>query len=145
MQNLYLRRLFLNSSAQPVGLFKDVVAVCPAMWSSLKNVEPFKSDEGAVIFSQTDGIVREGKAFKSPESLSALEIVIRQLLGKEGDVIVRPPDNEELRIYWAVIGWDIDSPLFVVESRESEYILQFMEGHAFNVVYLNSITFSSNK
>ena len=139
-----LEKAFLSSGLEPVGLFKNVVAICPAMWSSFKNFEPFKSDEGAVIFSFTNGIKREGKAFKSLESLAALEIVLRKKVHDEGTIIIRPPNHEELRKYWAVIGWDLDSPLFVVSSGKSEYIFQFTDGHAANIVYLNSISFSSN-
>lgn len=131
-----LEKALQKNREKNVGLFKKAVAIGHSLWSELKSEEPYKSDPGPPVISFEDGVKLEGKGLKSNESMNSLERYLREKLNTDGPVIVRPPNREELIEYWAVIAWDINSPLFVAESSNSKIIFQFIDGHAGNVVLL---------
>jgi hypothetical protein len=135
-KELLEKALKKNEGGAAVGLFNGVVAICPSMWSEVKSIEPYKSDPGPKVMGMVDGEVFEGKGLRKRESLNALELYIRNKLNAEGPVTVRPPNRIDLIKYWAVISWDLDSPLFVAESSKSKYIFQFSDGRPLNVVLL---------
>jgi hypothetical protein len=133
-----LEKALQNTTSTPVGLFGGVVGICPKLWSEIKLKEPYKSDPGALTFASIDGFIQEGKAFKIKESMDALELYLRDELNSDGPVTIRPPNYEDLRRYWAVIGWDIETPLFVAENKKIIIIFDYddKDGHFWNVFLL---------
>jgi hypothetical protein len=133
-----LEKALQNTTSTPVGLFGGVVGICPKLWSEIKSKEPYKSDPGARTFVSVDGVIQEGKAFKIKESMDALELYLRDKLNSDGPVTIRPPNHEDLRKYWAVIAWDIETPIFVAGNNKINIIFDYdhKDGHFWNVVLL---------
>ena len=133
-----LEKALQNETKTPVGLFEDVVVICHRLWSELKSKEPYKNDPGARAVLVVDGVIQEGKAFKIRESMDALELYLRDKLNNDGPVTIRPPNRPDLTKYWAVIAWDIETPLFVAENNKLSIIFDFdySDGSFWNVVLL---------
>lgn len=45
------------------------------------------------------------------------------------DYIIRKANEKELIYYWSVISFDIDEPLLIVETKNHNYILNFLKGN----------------
>ena len=43
------------------------------------------------------------------------------------DYIIRKLKENELQYYWAIISFDIDEPLLIVETKDHKYILNILK------------------
>ena len=133
-----LEKALQNTTSNPVGLFGDIVAICSDLWPEIKEKEPYKSDPGARTMFSVNGVIKEGKAFKTREAMDALELHLRDKLNSNGPVTIRTPNHEDMIKYWDAIGWDIETPLFVAENIKIKIIFDYdpKDGHFWNVVQL---------
>ena len=133
-----LEKALQNKTSTPVGLFGGIVAICSDLWPEIKEKEPYKTDPGAHTMFSVNGVIKEGKAFKTREAMNALELHLRDKLISAGPVIVRPPSYEDMKKYWDAIGWDIETPLFVAKNTKIKIIFDYdpKDGHFWNVVQL---------
>ncbi|MBL8910163.1 MAG: hypothetical protein JNM17_05590 [Archangium sp.] len=63
---------------------------------------------------------------RSPEEFKAMMKLLRDL-APSGAVNIRPMTPEEMKLVWPFISWDLDEPLFVVESEGKKWLFDFDE------------------
>ncbi len=46
---------------------------------------------------------------------------------KGQNYIIRKLNEKELKYYWSIISFDIDEPLFILETKDHKYILNILK------------------
>ncbi|MEW6282133.1 MAG: hypothetical protein AB1758_26240 [Candidatus Eremiobacterota bacterium] len=127
----FLRTVLAPDYHGPEKLFGSVVACGPFLWDRVRGRPEMAAAEGPPMRIAPFGV--EGKGFKGEASCALLEKEIRASLATDGGFKVRRPTSDELALYWALIPYDIDEPIFVVESKRHRYLMHFMQGRVFAV------------
>jgi hypothetical protein len=117
------------------ALFEDMVFCGPGMWLNIRNDENIsKIKQGRFItkvpvlkpdgrFDHFDSM--EGKIFQTREQV----LVFWKALVKQADLdklTIRKLNQEELKIFWKLISFDITEPIFMVESDKHKFLVLFM-------------------
>lgn len=106
------------------SLLQNNLMIGPTLWKRFKNIETLKSIPDSVIFHIDDKEI-EGKISKNLEDSKKIWNVFTNEILK--DFKIRKANEYELKYYWATISFDINEPLFVIESENHKYILNFIE------------------
>jgi len=115
-------------------LFDKAVGCYPFLWSQLKNNSYFDSAEGAKIWLNIGkNRILTGKAFRSKKDLDSLQSFLVELIKKDSPFIVRKLNNEELSIYWSLIPFDIEEPIYVLNSKSHKLVLHFLHSFVFQI------------
>ena len=109
----------------------NVPLICgPGLWQHIKDDGGMtKIAKGDVTFNipTANGTQKlKGKLFQTKDEVAVFWKAFMKAYGTEKSTI-RRPTSEELRIYWAMITYDITEPLFVVESKSAAILVQFIE------------------
>ena len=106
------------------SLLQSKLIIGPTLWNNWKDIESLKSIPTKVKFHIDDKII-EGKA---TENNAEAKIVWNELKRNIANGFkIRKANKTELEYYWATISFDIDEPLFILESNEHFYILNFIK------------------
>jgi len=132
-----LTKVFL--SREKVELFGGVAAVYPPLWQEIKDKKPYSEDPGSKMTTFSDGEKMDGKGLKSEAAQAALVKFLQDKFSDPDQTVIRPPNYSELQSYWSIIGWDLSSPLFVVQNGKFRYIFEFQDGWVFTVYDLHSM------
>ena len=117
------------------ALFEDTLFCGPGLWERIKGEENIsKIKQGRLIMKlpvfKPDGRLdhfntMEGKLFQTHEQV----LVFWKALIKQSDLsnlTIRKLNPLELRMFWALISFDISEPVFMLESDKHKFIVQFM-------------------
>jgi hypothetical protein len=120
-----------------VKWFDKGVGCGPFLWMQLSKNDFFIKADGAKIFINapfSKGTQSfEGKSFRNPADLDSLQSFMVELLKKDGQFIIRKPNPLELRIYWSLIPYDIEEPIFVIETKSHRILVHFLNEHVFQI------------
>ncbi|MBB6331830.1 hypothetical protein HNP24_002780 [Chryseobacterium sediminis] len=106
------------------NLLGDNLIIGPTLWKRFKNLESLKSIPDSVIF-HIDDMEIEGKMSKTlKDSKKIWEEVKKEVSGKYQ---IRKANEDELKYYWSTISFDIEEPLFVLQTENHLYILNFIK------------------
>lgn len=62
-----------------------------------------------------------------------------QLAGRQ--VVVRKLTKAELEVHWAIISWDIEEPIFVVEAGDKRYLVDLQyDNQSYTVAVVDDLT-----
>jgi hypothetical protein len=116
-------------------VFSDKLICGPGLWPKIKDDPDMKKiTKGEVKFKiPTKNGEQElaGKLFQTNDEVAAFWKAFRRAYKSE-EATVRRPSREELRIYWAMISFDIEEPLFVVETKSASILVQFVSSPSGN-------------
>lgn len=147
-----LRRVFAADAADKdvLDLFEKKVLICgPGLWQEIKD-EPAVATmgEGKVTIQVPvlDGTAKptgreqkfKGQLFQTDEEVLAFW----KAFSKHADFAdfkVRKLTTEELRIYWAMISFDISEPVFVVEGKRHRILVQFTSPEQLRVAWIDDL------
>lgn len=120
-------KLLLDTTAKPdATTFKDTAFVLCGAWTHVKD-EPAAVQGSKPFVSQMeiDGqlVKVEGRLLNAPEQFTAVVERLRGLIAADRGGTVRALRAREMSHWWVFIGWDIEEPVFVVESRGGCYRL----------------------
>jgi hypothetical protein len=109
----------------------SVPLICgPGLWQHIRDDGDIKKIvKGNVNFNipNANGTQNlKGKLFQTKEEVAVYWKAFVKAYGTDNSTI-RRPTSEELRIYWAMIPYDITEPLFVVESNSAAILVQLIE------------------
>lgn len=118
------KKLLLEVGVKPdVGDFKNTAFVLCGAWEHVKN-RPAAAG-GKPFVSQMEinrELVRvEGRLVNTSDQFVAVVECLRELIAADGGGTVRGLRTKEMSHWWVFIGWDIEEPVFVVESRGGRY------------------------
>lgn len=144
-----LKKLFSGAATDQdvLSLFENKVLICgPGLWHDIKTDEamskintgkgvfqvPVLDDNGKII--RTDKL--EGKLFQSPDEVLAFWKVFTQRTDFS-DLEIRKLDPDELRIFWAMIPFDITEPLFILQSRKHKILTVFASPDKLKIMWID--------
>lgn len=133
-----------------LAFFESKTLICgPGLWDLIKTDPAMaKTGEGRVTFEvpildkqhkPTGKSNRmKGQLFQTDEGLLAFwKVVFKADEFKE--ITIRKLTPAELKIYWAIISFDITEPLFVVEGKKQRILLQFTSPEKLRVAWIDDL------
>jgi hypothetical protein len=100
----------------------QMLIVGPVLWKRYKNIDELKNIEGGDATFMVDSAHLAGKMSQTEEDSKKVWDAFRKEMGNQ-PFTIRKLNENELKYYWSVISFDIDEPLFIVETKEHRYIL----------------------
>jgi TPR repeat protein len=120
----------------------DRIFCGPFLWRSLSTEGEFgkKNSVPATFTFNTGGkqMKLTGQGLEGEEQIDALEAYLRKVLKDDGGFTVRALNAEELSVYWAEIAWDIEEPVFTLQSKSHLFVIQ-MAGVPPRVFFLDDL------
>ena len=113
----------VNSS----DIFETTVMIGPNMWAKFqKSQYAFKNDEGIDLnFKIPFGkeiVTRKGRIImKQPDFFKLWNYISTNLKNYK----IRTPSKTEIEYYWFIIAYDIEEPIYVVESSKMKILFNF--------------------
>jgi hypothetical protein len=115
----------LNDSTK-YELCDNMLIVGPVLWNRFKNIELLNKIENGNTTFNVDKKQYEGKMTQDVADTKKVWNELRKEV-KGQKFVIRKLNERELQYYWAVISFDIDEPLLVVETSEHKYILNILK------------------
>ena len=110
------------SDNEDYSLIDNVMFVGPVLWSRFKDIKSLQNIKGGNTTLFVDDKKLSAKLTQDLEdSKRVWGELRREIAGKK--FILRKARAKELQYYWAVISFDIDEPLVIVETDKESYIL----------------------
>jgi hypothetical protein len=127
-----LRDVFLaagNKDASEV-LFSTKLICGPGLWRNIKDEpEMRKIKEGVTLIKEQslDGVqTLVGKLFQGAPEVKAFWTVFLRKYQFDARTLIRRPTPRELSLYWAMIPYDIEEPIFVVDGKRARILVHFV-------------------
>lgn len=143
-----LMKLFsAGNDKQDILPFFETRLICgPGLWLNIKSEKamtelkkgnavfemPVINDQGKVIRKDK----MEGKFFQTPEEILAFWKVFAKRADFNGFKI-RKLNQDELRIFWAMIPFDITEPLFIMESSKHKILVLFTSAEKLKIMWID--------
>lgn len=121
----------------PDDAFARMPICGPFLWSKIKHLPEMKAlKKGRVVVSmpiyERGKLVRrqemQGKMFQDKAEIREFWKAICKIIGRDERFRIRWPTKDELKIYWALIPYDIGEPIFVLESDRHTLLVDFVDG-----------------
>jgi hypothetical protein len=107
----------------------DVLICGPGLWHNIKDdAEMKKLTMGVTKFKvpMKDGVqVLEGKLFQSKEDVSQFWKAFWRRYKADPQAKIRHTSARELSLYWAMISYDIEEPIFTIETKDAVILANF--------------------
>ena len=152
-----LKKLFSGKATdkEVLSILENNTLWCgPYLWNQIKNDKAMsKLKKGKVNFRapllDNDGnIIRmekyEGKLFQSKDEVLAFWKAFSNKIDFS-DLKVRKLNPKELKIYWAMISWDITEPLFILESKNHKILVVFTSPNELTITWIDDYAIDSHK
>ena len=141
----YLSGLMKNAQAASTRTEGQRFMCGPALWSQIRNSPKASGINGApamMMIPTAGGIIQmEGRLLQSNEDLSNFWGVFFSELDFSTATIRKLKENEK-ELYWMMIAWDIEEPVFVIEGPNQNLIVDLIidESGAFEVFWIDDIS-----
>jgi len=127
----------LADSSSTISWFDGGMGCMPFLWKQLSS-NPYFADAGGAemtIMVPFGGEVRtfKGKSFRRKADLDSLQSFLVQTIRNDAPYVIRKPSPRELNLYWAFISFDIEEPVFVIESRSHLFLVDFYKDHILQI------------
>lgn len=92
------------------------------LWSRFRNIETLKAIKmGKKVIFRIDNTEVEGKMYENTEDSKLVWDEVRKEITE--NYVIRKANEVELKYYWSTIPFDIEEPLFILETQKHNYIL----------------------
>lgn len=115
-----------TSNNDVLTVFQERVICGPGLWAELKDDEDLSKLPKGHVNLQVDSETLEGKLFQSSDEI----LVFWRAFNKKIDLTnfkIRKLNEQELKTFWAIISFDIEEPVYILESDKRK-ILVFCGG-----------------
>lgn len=106
------------------NLLGDNLMIGPTLWKRFQNINTLQSIPGKVEFHIDDKTVDGRMCQKLEDSKKVWNEIKKEITGKYQ---IRKANEYELKYYWSTISFDIEEPLFIIETEQHNYILNFLK------------------
>ena len=132
------KQLINNSLTQNNNyeLLQDNLMIGPSLWKRLQNIENLKNIPKNVVF-HIDDMQVDGKMCQKINDSKKVWDEVKKEISK--DYQIRKANEDELKYYWSTISFDIEEPLFIVETGNHNYILNFQKDNT-NLLWLDEFS-----
>ena len=126
--NKKAKQLIINSLTQNNNyeLLQDNLMIGPSLWKRFQNIESLKSIPKNVVFHIDDMQVDGKMCQEITVSKKVWDEVKKEI---SSDYQIRKANEDELKYYWSTISFDIEEPLFIIETGNHNYILNFQKNN----------------
>jgi hypothetical protein len=107
-------------------LCDNMLIIGPVLWNRFKNIEILNKIENGNTTFHVDKNELSGKMTQDITDTKKVWTELRKEINGE-KFVIRKLNEKELQYYWAVISFDIDEPLLVVETSSHKYILNILK------------------
>jgi hypothetical protein len=114
------------SDSSNFTLSDNLLIVGPVLWRRFKDIEALKNIEGGNTTFHVDKDILIGKMTQDINDTKKVWTEFRKEINGK-DYIIRKLNEKELQYYWAIISFDIDEPLLIVETKDHKYILNILK------------------
>lgn len=120
-----LEQMFAQSPPKLEGGAHGLLMLGPFLGLRLGGLDmsPFLPVNAVIPFGDTTAHMKSFGA-RTPEEARALLGLVRDFAPGPSPTI-RPMSPAEMRLVWPFISWDLAEPLFVVESKERKWVVNF--------------------
>lgn len=102
-------------------LTNNSLIIGPMLWQRFKDNEKINKIEKGNVEFHVDNLVLNGKM---SQDINDSKIIWNEFRNEiTSDYVIRKLNEQELTYYWSVISFDIEEPLFIVETNKHKYIL----------------------
>lgn len=105
------------------------LVIGPSLWAAIKKavVKEFANSKPVTFFVPGSAGVQklEGRSPKTAKQLETTWMCIAGLAEKSGKATVRKAKANELSYYWALIPYDIEEPLYMVDCGRTKFVIDF--------------------
>lgn len=121
-----------------LSLFTSKPVCGPGLWKQIKNdKEMVKLTKGNVSL-HVDAEVLEGKLFQSPEEILLFWNALLPVVDTS-NFKVRKLSEEEIGIYWAMISFDIEEPLYILESPQHKILVNLVSDQGLRIMWIDDL------
>jgi hypothetical protein len=118
------------------------IMIGPRMWISMKNREEIAASPTIPVtyrIPENGEIIElEGAVVRSQERTRCVIGLFKNLFNIES-ITIRRLNSNELRYYWALCGWDLEEPIFVIEGQNiGKFIFDFDNDN--EIFYIENFT-----
>lgn len=152
LQDIVYKRAEPSTNSKAVNLLKTVfdpnysgtqhavgkVVFCgPFIWKKITDDQAVDSSTGIplimVVPTTRGNLQLRGRGIRLESDVWKIEAYIRTVLAKDGTFVIRKLNNKELRLYWAMIPYDIEEPIFILDSKNHKILVDFVDGKIMHV------------
>lgn len=121
-----VRRQFLDDTPPATLLFDATVKIHPGAWKALNAGGVLGKKSG----TPTGGVAKigrrtlrlEGMIVRDKDERAILERLLRDTIKADGGGVVRAMRTEEMDKWWTFIGFDIEEPTLVLETKKQKHL-----------------------
>ena len=107
----------------------------------MKYVNTTTAIDTGVSIPTNKGVIRKtGKLFQKRDEILGFETYLRNILKEDGSFNIRKLTENELAVYWAVIPYDIEEPVFILESKTYKFLMDFSEDKVFYIDEISEVS-----
>ncbi len=140
-----LEQIFSQTPIKLDDLFGENVTCGPFLWARVRDMDVFrdlKRVKAEFVAPLRDGgfQVLEGALFRGKEQISPFCRAMDGYLKQGSRHEIRRPNAEELRIYWAIIPYDIEEPIFIADNDDHKLLMDFSNNSVFWIGDFQNVT-----
>ena len=106
------------------SLIQNELMIGVGLWNRYKKAESLKNIKGKNVTFHVDDQQLDGKFCDTENDAKLIWDKVKEETSDQ--FIIRKANTEELKYYWAVISFDIEEPLLILETPQHHYILNFL-------------------
>jgi len=112
------------SQKENFNLLDKNLMIGPTLWNRFKNIETLQEIPGKVVF-HIDDMQVDGKMSQELDDSKKIWNEVRKEISN--NYKIRKANEDELKYYWSTISFDIEEPLFILETAQHTYILNLLK------------------
>lgn len=116
--------LLASAPSSDLTGFKEVSLLNAGAWKHFSSIPELAATKPLISRVQLNGSVHqlEGRILKEPVQFAAVVQRLRALVEADGGGTVRALKPAEMDHWWTFIGFDIEEPVFILESKGGHYL-----------------------
>lgn len=120
-----LNRSLLPGNEPPKGLFDSAVTCGPSLWKALQPSADKALLDSKLVVVVLNSVQTEGRGLITDEQRQSFwKLLLAKYPGLQGATI-RKSNTEEINYYWTTIFFDIEEPLFTIDTGITKFIVNF--------------------
>jgi ankyrin repeat protein len=131
----YLEDLFYNDD--PEAYLPETVFCGPFLWHELIESRILDHNDGDPVFFRVPVGSRtkmfEGRAIKPEVKTKKLQLALKDAFQESNGFVIRKLLPLEMQLYWILNSWDIEEPVFMIESPGYLLLVDFAEDEVFYI------------
>lgn len=123
-------RLFRSTDTVQLEDLAGRIICGPGLWRMIKDVPNISELDPVGATSVVDdgggGFQKfEGALFQTEEQRTELIDIVRHIL-TDSEFQIRKPNEHELRVYWSLIPYDIEEPIYILDNGARRLLVDFV-------------------